>query len=257
MTTPTRQPRVVDFHRGECPPLGGETGGERSREARVHRCRSKGMIDGVDPKGDLARSIFVRSDPTRDLASAASIPTPDPKGDLAPPILVRPDPKGDLAPRIRVTPKPQGPFSPRLRVRPDPKGDLAPRILVAPDSQSGFSPPETICGTTLGGRHRGLRPVGDYVDRSSGVRDREYAGHAGFAGGRSTPGRLSDGRHPGSRPLHGSEHARRVGREPTRAERSLHLSQALIEPGRGPPRRALRRGTSRRALVRAHERPCR
>jgi hypothetical protein len=183
MTSPTRQPRVVDFHRGECPPLGGQTGGERLREARVHRCSSKGMIDGVGPKGDLARSILVRPDPTGDLTPAASIPTPDPKGDLAPPILGRPDATSDLAPRV----------------------------LAPPDTQGGFSPPASIRGTTLDRRDRCLRPVGDHVDRSGGVRDREYAGHAGTTGRRPTPGRLSDGRHPGSRPLHGSEHTEWVG----------------------------------------------
>jgi hypothetical protein len=185
MTSPTRQPRVVDFDRGECPPLGGETGGERPREARVHLCSSVGMINGVDPEGGLAPSILVRPDPPGDLAPEASIFTPDPEGGLAPSILVRPDPKDDLA-----------------------------RILFPPDPQGGFSPPETTRRKTLGGRHRGLRPFGDHVDRPGGVRDREHAGHAGFAGRRPTSGRLPHGRHPGSRPLHRSEHAERVGRPP-------------------------------------------
>jgi hypothetical protein len=151
-----------------------------------------GMIHGVDPKGDLARSILVRPDPTGDLALATSIPTPDPKGDLAPPILAQPDPTGDLAHRI----------------------------LVPPDPQGGFSPPDSIRRTTLGGRHRGLRPVGNHVDRSGGVRDREHAGHAGFAGRRPTSGGLSHGRHPGSRPLRGSEHAEQVGQ----------LARLLLQP---------------------------
>ena len=188
----------------------------------------EGMIHGLDPKGALARSILGRPDRTGDLALATSIPTPDPKGDLAPPILVRPDPKGDLAPPILV--------------RPDPTGDLAPRILVPPDPQGGFSPAASVRRTTLGGRHRGLRPVGDHVDRSGGVRDREHAGHAGVAGRRPTSGRLSHGRHPSARPLHGSEHARQVDAHRARSRASTTGAAS----GRSWP-----------AWARTHRRSCR
>ena len=195
------------------------------------------MVDGVDPKGDLARSILVRPDPPGDLAPAASIRTPDPKGDLAPPILVRPDPKGDLAPPILIPPDPEGDLAPRVLVRPDPQADLAPRVLVPPDPQGRFSPPASIRRTTLGGRHRGLRPVGDHVHRSGGVRYREHAGHAGFAGRRLTSGRLSHGRHPGSRPLHGSQHAERVDAHRARSRASTTGAAAryvLARSGESP-----------------------